>query len=370
MGMLDAIRRARGRHRFDPDGDPGPPVDLDGQRVLLVYLFPNLGDVLLLAPVINALLAGGAKRVGVVVLKNPARVLKLVDLPIKTHVLPDALRRPAEAAGHTATWAQPEIGEAAEAFAAGLAGKYDVAVDLTARADIESRRWVAAAEAQHRFGWMMDGERAEDAGFTFGTRDVRHQTDRHWSRYQMLPLRCLGRSEPDFDLAWVRKPNADDKARQLYGDGDGPRLLIVPGANAIEKRWSRFDAVGQRLSTELRARTVVTGAPDEGPLVRDLVMSIGGQTNAFTGRDLATLHALVRAADVVITNDTAPMHLAFLAKRPAVAIFTWMSAVCWGPPANDPRFVVVNAPSKASPDAQTTLSRWIHQQVLRLLSEN
>ena len=370
VSVLDAIRRTRGRFRFDPDGDPGPPVDLEGQRVLLVYLFPNLGDVLLLGPVVNALIQGGAKRVGLVLRKNPARVFKLIDLPAKIHNLPEDLALPAEAAGHEEAWADPEVAEAAEAFADTLVDRYDIAVDLTARSDIESRRWVQAVGAPHRFGWVMDGEQAEDAGFTWGTPDVRHQTERHWSRYLVLPLRCLGITEPDFDLSWQRKPTAQEKAAELYGQGDGPRLLIVPGSKAVEKRWDvdRFAEVGSRLMQQLGARIVVTGAPDEKPLVRSLAVGIGGQADAFTGKDLSTLLELVLHADVVITNDTAPMHLAFLAGCPTVAIFTWMSPVCWGPPHTDPRFVVINAPADATNAAQTTLSRWVHEQVLRLLS--
>ena len=370
VSVLDAIRRTRGRFRFDPDGDPGPPVDLEGQRVLLVYLFPNLGDVLLLGPVVNALIQGGAKRVGLVLRKNPARVFKLIDLPAKIHNLPEDLALPAEAAGHEEAWADPEVAEAAEAFADTLVDRYDIAVDLTARSDIESRRWVQAVGAPHRFGWVMDGEQAEDAGFTWGTPDVRHQTERHWSRYLVLPLRCLGITEPDFELSWQRKPAAQEKAAELYGEGDGPRLLIVPGSKAVEKRWDvdRFAEVGSRLMQQLGARIVVTGAPDEKPLVRSLAVGIGGQADAFTGKDLSTLLELVLHADVVITNDTAPMHLAFLAGCPTVAIFTWMSPVCWGPPHTDPRFVVINAPAEATNTAQTTLSRWVHEQVLRLLS--
>ena len=367
MSLLDAIRRARRGPWVDPDGEPGPPVELGGRRILLVYLFPNLGDVLLLAPVAKALLDAGAKKVGVVVRAGPARLLKLVDLSLKLHVLPDELALPAVAAGHAEAWADEATANGADAFAETLAaGKYDVAVDLTARADVESRRWVTDIGAQHRLGWIMDDERAEDAGFTWGTPDIRHQTDRHWSRYQILPLRCLGLSEPAFDLDWKLRPTAERKATELYGEGDGPRVLIVPGSRAKKKRWApdRFADVGGRLVRELGARTVVTGAPDEGPLVRQLVVGIGAAT-PFTGKDLGTMVALVRAADVVVTNDTAPMHVAFLCERPTVALFTVMSPVCWGPPRADSRFVVLNAPATSA--GQNAWARVVHQEAVRLL---
>ncbi len=354
------------------DDELGPRVPLAGRRVLLVYLFPNLGDGLLLTPVVKALLDGGARRVGVVVKAGPARVFKLVDLSVKLHVLPDALDLPAEAAGHAEAWADPEVVAAADAFSAALvAGKYEVAVDLTARADVESRRWVHATQAAHRLGWLMQGERPPDANFTGGAVDVRYQAERHWSRYQTVLLRSLGVDEPSFDVPWSIRDRATEKAADLYAGGPGPRILLVPGSRATEKRWppERFAEIGQRLGRELDARFVVTGAPDEAALVRDLATRIGPRAATFTGKDLATLVALVHRADVVITNDTAPMHIAFLSKRPTVAIFTWMSPVCWGPPTLDPRFIVVNAPPETSEATAGTLIRVVHQQVLRLLSE-
>lgn len=369
--LLDAIRRARTGFRFDPDGDPGPSVQLEGQRVLLVYLFPNLGDVLLICPVVKALINAGAKRVGLVVRKNPSRVLKLLDLSVKLHVLPDDLHLPAEAAGHEAAWATPETTASADEFAATLAaGKYDVAVDLTARADIESRRWVAAAQATHRFGWVTEGELAEDAGLTWGTVDTRYQAERHWSRYQILPLRSLGLNEPAFDLEWKTSDAAVAKAQGLFGEGQGPRILFVPGSQASEKRWpwQRFGEIGARLTRDLAARIVVTGAPNEAELVGAIVQAVGGSTRPYTGRDLAPVSALVHNADLVITNDTAPMHLAFLARRPTVAIFTWMSPICWGPPHQDDRFVVLNAPASSSV-AASTWTHLVHQQALHLLGQ-
>ena len=366
--LLEAIRRARGRHRFT--AAPPPEVPVAGRRILLVYLFPNLGDLLLLAPVIKALLDAGAKKVGVLVRKNPSRILKLVDVPAKLHVLPEALELPAEAAGHGEIWSAPETIEAADEFAASFAGKYDVAIDLTARSDAESRRWVMASEAPHRFGWLMDGETADDAGFTWGTTDIRHFTDRHWSRYQLLPLQGLGVNEPAFDLPWRLSASAETKADALFGEGPGPRVLLVPGSKTEDKRWppERFATVGRKLAHDLQARIVVTGAPNEGPLVRDIIVAIGGDATPFTGRDLGTLVGAVQRADVVITNDTAPMHIAFLCGQPTIAIFTVMSALCWGPPTTDSRFVVLNAPSDATDDTQNTWTRLVHHHALKLLA--
>jgi len=93
--LIDSIRRVRSTFRpLDTAEDRGPDLELEGQRILLIYTFDALGDAALLGPVIKALVDGGAKgKVGVIAPKNACRVLKLLDLPITCHELPDALRR-------------------------------------------------------------------------------------------------------------------------------------------------------------------------------------------------------------------------------------------------------------------------------------
>lgn len=363
--LLDAIRRVRSTQgRFQPDGDPGPPVELAGKRVLLVYLFAALGDAILLAPVVKALLDGGAKSVGLLLRPSAARAFGLVDLKVKLHLLPELLDLPPEREGEKRSpWRKKEVKAAAADFARALADrKYDVAVDLTFRNDADARRFVRASGAPVRLGWVHTGETAADAGLTHGTEDCRHQAERHWSRYNMLPLRCLGVHQPAYDVPLAARPAAQARALALYGEGR-PRVLLVPGARAEVKRWhpDRFVEVGAWVAKELGGRVVVAGAPAEAPLVKDLARRIGPRAKAYAGKDLGTLLALVQSAGAVVTNDTGPMHLAFLAKRPTVAVFTWMSRVCWGPPAADPRFVVLTAPeserSGAPSDAESIWTR-------------
>ncbi|MEO1339018.1 MAG: hypothetical protein AAFV29_25470, partial [Myxococcota bacterium] len=55
-------------------------------------------------------------------------------------------------------------------------------------------------------------------------------------------------------------------------------------------------------------------------------------------------------------------------RRPTIAIFTVMSAICWGPPRQDPSAVVLNAPAEASTDVASAWTRTVHQHALRLLS--
>jgi ADP-heptose:LPS heptosyltransferase len=344
--LIDAIGRVRkGFARFDPDGDPGPPVEIEGKSIVLVYLFPALGDAVLLAPAVKALVDRGAKTpIGVVLRKNGARIWKHVDLPAKIIPYPDELIL----ARNDPRW------EERSASASALAKKlrrYDVAVDLTLRDEVDARRFVTGSNAEAKLGFADASE--TDTGLTWATLDERVLTERHWSKSLVLPLRCLGVVQPAYDVPFVISDRARAAAAELFPSGPG--VLLVPGAQSAEKRFAegRFVEAG-RFVTARGGSVVVAGAPSEGKLVRSVVKTIGARASGYTKKDLGTLLALIERADAVVTNDTGPMHFAFLLRRPTIAIFTVMSAVAWGPPVRDPRFVVLNVAEGSAADGAWT----------------
>ena len=196
--LIESIRRVRTSLRAPaPEVDAGPAIAVAGQRVLVVYLFDAVGDAVLLGPALAALLRAGAKApIGVLARPGAARVLALLDLPLRIHRLPDALSLPPEDPRRPETgraWRAAAVREAEQKLQKGLrAKKYDVAVDLTFRADTDARRWLAASGAPTRLGWVEAGEPPARAGLTAGAEDVRYQADRHWSRYLTLPMARLG----------------------------------------------------------------------------------------------------------------------------------------------------------------------------------
>ncbi len=361
--LIDSIRRVKRTFRpLKTEDETGPKVELEGQKILVVYLFEAVGDAILLGPLLKALLNAGARGpIGVLVRANAARTLRLLNLPLKLHILPDVLHMPTLDPANPESkkaWTDLEVQiEVAELTDALVAKKYTIAVDLTHRASVDSRRWLHACGATVRLGWMDRGDSNSDTGLTWGTEDVRVMADRHWSKYMTLPLRGLGLTQPDYDLEFKISDAAQAKAKSLFGRG--PKLLLVPGARDPNKRWDpeSFERVGQWMCKEAEGTVVVVGAPAEAKLIRGLVKSIGQGAVAYTQKDLGALLALVQTADVVVTNDTGPMHFAFLSKTPTVAIFTWMSPLCWGPPVTDPRFVVLRTPDDAPPDAQGIYTR-------------
>lgn len=290
--------------------------DPRGQRVLLVYLFDGLGDVVLLAPLVRALLLRGAA-VDVLVRPLGDRVLARAGLAVTRHVLP----------------ADASVAEQRRVLRALDARAFDTAVDLTFRGDLDARPYL---RARRRVGWLGPDEDPAQAGLDAGLEDLRPQADRHWSRAGAALLAALDVDAPAFDVPWQAPPSARRWARARWARR--PRVLLIPGSRSADKRWSGWAEVAAGLVTSHRAALVLAGAPWERPVLQAMARPLVARL--YTGRDLGRLLALVQAADLVLSNDTGPMHWAFACDRPTVALFQHMAPESWGPPQPGPHRVV------------------------------
>jgi heptosyltransferase-2 len=120
-----------------------------------------------------------------------------------------------------------------------------------------------------------------------------------------------------------------------------PVVGVVPGSNAPARRWpvDRFAALAASLA-EGGARVVVMGAAGEASLTARVAGAVPSALDAGGRTDLADLAALLSVCDLVVTNDTGPMHLAGSVGTPTVSL--------WG--SSDPDEVR----QLGSPDARVT----------------
>jgi heptosyltransferase II len=102
---------------------------------------------------------------------------------------------------------------------------------------------------------------------------------------------------------------------------DGPPLVaLAPASVWATKRWPYYADLARRLAG--RARVVVLGSPDDAPLA-DEVRGAGGD-GAFSAAGVLSLLGsaeLIRRCSVLVTNDSAPQHLASAVNTPTVALF-------------------------------------------------
>lgn len=110
---------------------------------------------------------------------------------------------------------------------------------------------------------------------------------------------------------------------------DAPLMALAPGSVWATKRWPSYDALATAL---LRAhvapdlRLVVLGAAGDAPLARAIADAVAASGGApvidATGRlSLLGSAALLGRCRVLVTNDSAPLHLASAMNTPTVALF-------------------------------------------------
>jgi len=120
----------------------------------------------------------------------------------------------------------------------------------------------------------------------------------------------------------------DDIAARRFLEAHGvpdhiPLIGLHPGAKNSFKQWPPdcFIEVGRRLVQHLGCQILITGDHSEALLLLDIASKIPGAIPIAGELNLSTFTALLKKMTVFITNDTGPMHLAFAAKTPTVAVF-------------------------------------------------
>jgi ADP-heptose:LPS heptosyltransferase len=112
-------------------------------------------------------------------------------------------------------------------------------------------------------------------------------------------------------------------SRRVVPEADGPLVVVHPGASDVRRRWpaDRFAAVADAL-VRLGARVVVTGTASELVTAEGVAAAMSEDALVVAG-DLALgqLVGLLARAELVLSNDTGPRHLAEAVGTPTVSLF-------------------------------------------------
>jgi len=100
-------------------------------------------------------------------------------------------------------------------------------------------------------------------------------------------------------------------------------VALAPGSIWGSKRWPYYRELAERLAA--RVGILVVGGPEDAGLAADITAAVarsGGQAVSGCGRLTVRQAAeAIRRAAVLVTNDSAPLHLAQAVDTPTVAIF-------------------------------------------------
>jgi lipopolysaccharide heptosyltransferase II len=97
-----------------------------------------------------------------------------------------------------------------------------------------------------------------------------------------------------------------------------PFIALAPGSNWGTKRWPYY----AELASALERPSVLVGGPEDIELAESIVARSAGRAVSAAGAlNLRESAALIQRAALLVTNDSAPLHLATAVGTPIVAVF-------------------------------------------------
>lgn len=175
----------------------------------------------------------------------------------------------------------------------------------------------------------------------------------HLHQYLHLVAAVGGNPAP---LAPLISVSAGEMAaiRQRLQATDRPIVGLVAGAEyGPAKRWpvERFIAAAKAIHAQTDCQILLLGGPGDAAVTGPIAAALpGGAVDMAGATTLRELCAALKACQVVLTNDTGPMHLAAAVGTPVVALFGSTSPALTAPGLpGDPRHRLLTAPVACSP---------------------
>jgi lipopolysaccharide heptosyltransferase I len=145
----------------------------------------------------------------------------------------------------------------------------------------------------------------------------------HVIRKNLRLLRAVGVNDESilFPIADVSSPALETLRQRL--SAERPFALINPGAAWPNKRWpaERFGELAAFLRDQRGLVPVVLWGPGEEALAEAVVAASAGSAIVAPTTTISDLVALARAAALVVSGDTGPLHIATAVGTPTVSIF-------------------------------------------------
>jgi heptosyltransferase-2 len=207
---------------------------------------------------------------------------------------------------------------------------------------------VRLAGVPERWGYARDGRGLLLTRRARVPRQVRGQSEAFYYRALLAGLGLEVSAAQDRSLSCPEEWRA--RGSELLG-GSGPWVGLNPGAAfGSAKRWlpERYAALADRLAAEHGVRIAILGSALDRRLAHAIAGAMAAPARVLAGETrLAELVGVLTGLDLLVTNDSGPMHVAAALRTPLVAVFgptDWRETSPSGPACR-----VVREPVECSP---------------------
>jgi len=216
--------------------------------------------------------------------------------------------------------------------------KFDFVIDLqgllrtglmTAATMARRRIGLSSAREGSRFSYTDVVPCSRESAGTGTTGEPLHAVDRYWLVAEALGV---GHLEKRFDLPI---PDSDRSwALERLATAPRPWLAVSPCSRWLTKRWppDHFAQLIRRAQAKFGGTAIFVGSQEEIRVCGAVGERMLGRKIDFSGETtLPQLVALLSLADVVLSNDSGPLHVAAALGRPVVAPYTCTQVARHGP---------------------------------------
>lgn len=159
-----------------------------------------------------------------------------------------------------------------------------------------------------------------------------HEVDRN---LELVRLICKGEGQRKLIFHLLPDEITAAKARLAsWGVGSDSFLIgIHPGGSSFDKRWpeGQYAELADRLARHYNATILLLRGPGEEALTNNIQKAMRSAAITYAPETIRELGALLSCCDLVVCNDSGPMHLAAALDVPTVAIFGPTDHVAWHP---------------------------------------
>ena len=163
------------------------------------------------------------------------------------------------------------------------------------------------------------------AGRLLMTDVVRYVRDAHEVQRNLSLLGPLGITSGGYPLPRLYPDDEDRRVvDRIVAREAGPVVVLAPGSKWNTKRWppEYFSALGRMLA-ERGISVVLIGGKEDSALCAGIASEMGGNRVVNTAGRLTLLQSaeVIRRSTLLVSNDSAPVHLGVAMRTPVLALF-------------------------------------------------
>ncbi len=208
--------------------------------------------------------------------------------------------------------------------------QFDLVIDMQGLLRSGLMAWASCAPVRVGFRNAREGSRYTYTHKLASPRaDRAHAVDRMWAVAEAFGVGHLPKT-----FRVPLQPGELVAAQNELAALPRPWIAVAVGAKWLTKRWpvTHFAELLTRAQTHFGGSAVFIGASDDIALSQEVIANLRGPALNLAGKtSLPRLAATLSLSDVMVGNDTGPLHLGAALGRPCVAPYTCTRVSRHGP---------------------------------------